>query len=57
MSDRLYQVYVNHKKVAGNMTLEIALILTKALFQEYFNDHTVQICILEEEKVEVNDND
>lgn len=52
MSDILYQVYVNHKKVAGNLTLEIALILTKALFQEYFDDHTMQICIMEEERCE-----
>lgn len=55
MSGILYQVLIDGNKVAGNVTLEIALILTKALFQEYFNDHGMQICIMEEEAMNHHD--
>lgn len=43
-----YRIMDRGNIIAGNMPLEIALILLKALFQEYWNDTLVRYTIEKE---------
>lgn len=43
-----YRIMDRGNIIAGNMSLEIALILLKALFQEYWNDTLVRYTIEKE---------
>ena len=44
-----YQILIDNKIVAERMNIEIALTLVKALFEKYYNDHSMTISIKEEE--------
>lgn len=45
MNENKYYVTVNNRSVAENVTLEYALIFTKAIFEHYYNDHDMVISI------------
>lgn len=40
-----YKVLIDETTIAENMGIETALILVKALFEEYYNDHSMKIII------------
>lgn len=48
MKERRYKVSIDNMVVANNMDLSTATILVKALFNEYYNDHTMRITVEEE---------
>lgn len=50
MEERRFKVLIDDMVVANNMDLETAMILVKALFQEYYNDHTMMVSVKEEDK-------
>lgn len=52
MSENKYYVTVNNRSVTENVTLEYALIFTKAIFEHYYNDHDLVIAIAEMERCE-----
>ena len=45
MKSDFYEVYIDDMKIAKEMSLMHALILTKALFAEYYNEPTLDIHI------------
>lgn len=45
MKSDFYEVYIDNMKIATQMSLMHALILTKALFGEYYNEPTLDIHI------------
>ena len=45
MSESRYEVYFDNTKVADNLSLEIAMILAKALFNEYYMEAGLEIRI------------
>ena len=47
MSENKYYVTVNNHAVAENMTIEYALMLVKAIFETYYNDHSMVVAIAE----------
>ena len=52
MNENKYYVTVDNGCVAENVTLEYALIFTKAIFEHYYNDHDMVIAIAEMERCE-----
>ena len=52
MNERNYKVLINNGVVAERMDIEIATALIKALFEKYYNDHSITISIKEEERIE-----
>ena len=50
MTKKKYEVLINDEVVARNMDINTATILTKALFNEYYNDHAMVISIKEEDR-------
>lgn len=57
MKERRYKVSIDNMVVANNMDLSTATILVKALFNEYYNDHTMRITVEEEVKSVRNGDD
>lgn len=51
MAERKFKVLIDDVVVANNMDLTTAMILVKALFNEYYNDHTMMVSIKEENRV------
>lgn len=49
MGERKYKILINNNVVAEKMDIEIALIAVKALFETYYNEHSMTISIKEEE--------
>lgn len=47
MNENKYYVTVDNRKVAEYMTLDYALMFTKALFEKYINEHSMVIAITE----------
>ena len=47
MSENKYYVTIDNRTIAENMTLEYALILVKAIFETYYNDHSMVVAIAE----------
>ena len=47
MSENKYYVTIDNHTIAENMTLEYALILVKAIFETYYNDHSMVVAIAE----------
>ena len=47
MSENKYYVTIDNHTIAENMTLEHALILVKAIFETYYNDHSLVVAIAE----------
>lgn len=52
MNNIKYRVLLDDKVIAERMDIEIALALVKALFEKYYNDHSITISIKEEERTE-----
>lgn len=50
MEERKFKVLIDETVVANNMNLDTATILVKALFEEYYNDHTMIVSIKEEDR-------
>lgn len=50
MGCRLYDVVVDRIRVACGMTLEHACIFLKALFNEYYNDESMNVTIVRHEE-------
>jgi hypothetical protein len=50
MEEKRYQVLIDNEVIASNMDLNIATVLAKALFEEYYNDCTMVVSIREEER-------
>ena len=48
MEERRYKVLIDSMVVAERMDLKTAIILVKALFDEYYNDHKMIISIKED---------
>ena len=49
MVDRKYQVLINNEIVAKDMDIRTAIVLVKALFEEYYNDYTMIVSIKQED--------
>lgn len=47
MYEKKYNVLINNEVVAKNMDINTAVILVKALFEEYYNDYTMVVSIKE----------
>lgn len=47
MDENKYFVTIDHETIAENMSLEIALMLVKAVFNEYYNDNNIVLAIEE----------
>lgn len=52
MYESKYEVLIEGEVIASNMNIQTATILVKALFDEYYNDHSMTISIREEERTE-----
>ena len=52
MSERKYEVLMNDTIVAQEMDIRTAMILVRALFEEYYKDHTMIVSIKEMERTE-----
>ena len=50
MNENKYYVTVDNRTVAERVTLEYALIFTKAIFEHFYNDHDIVIAIAEMER-------
>lgn len=50
MSEKKYCVTIDNHTIAENMTLEYALMLTKAIFETYYNDRSMVVAIAEMSK-------
>ena len=50
MIQNKYKVYVNEHLTANNMPLEDAMIYVKAIFETYYNDNSVKVQIVPEER-------
>lgn len=50
MDEMKYNILIDNKVIAERMDIEIALALVKALFEKYYNDHSMTISIKEEER-------
>lgn len=49
MSERKYEVIIDDERIASDMTIESAVILVKACFEEYYNERGMTISIKEME--------
>ena len=47
MSEKKYQVFIDGNLVAQSMRLEYALLFVKAVFEEYYNDHNMEVMVKE----------
>lgn len=52
MNEYKYKVFINNEVIAERMDIEIATALIKALFEKYYDEHTMTISIKKEERVE-----
>lgn len=50
MIENKYKVYVNGHLTANNMPLEDAMIYVKAIFETYYNDNSIKVQIMPEER-------
>ena len=55
MAEYKYKVLIDGVVCAENMDIKIATILIKALFEQYYNDHSMTISIKEMERTVCND--
>lgn len=53
MSEITYRVIIDGVIIATGMSIEHATILVKALFLEYYNEHTMEVTIAREDREEV----
>ena len=54
MSDKKYAVLIENEVIASNMDINNALIFIKALFDHYYEEHSMVISIKEMEKIGIN---
>ena len=54
MSDKKYNVLIENEIIASNMDINNALIFVKALFDHYYEEHSMVISIKEMERVGVD---
>ena len=54
MSDKKYAVLIENEAIASNMDINNALIFIKALFDHYYEEHSMVISIKEMEKIGMN---
>ena len=47
MNETKYKVLIDNTVVAEGMDIEIAVTLVKALFEKYYNDHSITISVKE----------
>lgn len=52
MLEQKYEVLIDNEVVATKMDINVATILLKALFEEYYNEHEMTISIREVERCE-----
>mgnify|MGYP003289161874 CR=1 FL=1 len=50
MCEKKYMVLINNGVVAKDMDIRTATVLIRALFEEYYNDHTMTVSIKEEDR-------
>lgn len=50
MYENKYMVLINNGVVAKDMDIKTATVLIRALFEEYYNDHTMTVSIKEEDR-------
>lgn len=55
MAEHKYKVLIDGFVYAENMDIKTAIILVRALFEEYYNDHSMEISIKEMERAVCND--
>ena len=56
MNETKYEIFIDGKTVATNMDIDIAIILTKALFEEYYGESGMSITIQQMPTLEDEDN-
>lgn len=56
MEERRYKILIDNMVVANDMDLQTAIVLVKALFNEYYNDNKMTVSVKQMDKV-VNDMD
>ena len=54
MAEHKYKVLIDGVVYAENMDIKTAIILVRALFEEYYNDHSMAISIKEMERAVCN---
>ena len=52
MNEHRYKILINDTIVAENLNIETATILIKALFENYYNDHSMIVSIKEMDRVQ-----
>ena len=57
MEERRFKVLIDDMVVANNMDLNTAIILVKALFNEYYNDYKMVVSIKEEDRAVCEEED
>ena len=51
MNETKYKVLIDNTVIAEGMDIEIAVTLVKALFEKYYNDHSITISVKEIDRV------
>ena len=52
MNEHRYKILINDTIVADNMDMETVTILIKALFENYYNEHSMIVSIKEMNRVQ-----
>lgn len=52
MNEHRYKILINDTIVAENMDMETVTILIKALFENYYNEHSMIVSIKEMDRVQ-----
>lgn len=55
MEEKKYEVLIDEKVIARGMDLDIALILTRAVFEEYYNSYPMTVSLQEMARCEPNE--
>lgn len=50
MYENKYKVFINNEVVAKDMDIRTAIVLIRALFEEYYNDYTMTVSIKQEDR-------
>ena len=54
MSNKKYNVLIENEIIASDMDINNALIFVKALFDHYYEEHSIVISIKEMERIGIN---
>lgn len=57
MEEKKYKVLINSEVIASNMNIRTAIVLVRALFEEYYNDYTMTVSIKQEDRAVCADDD